>query len=171
MHDVHLPASRTRRIRTMKTEQIHELTVAEIARLTGAFNAQRQEYVRELAELFSAAEAGAPEPQPVTEHAEAVRSRALYLMNGHSPDGIRLPPATPRRRQIEIEVAALDLVLDALSKKELVARAEEAAAFAMLHGDEWAGHCRDILLTATRLGALEARAQAWRQNLGGVIPS
>jgi hypothetical protein len=31
--------------------------------------------------------------------------------------------------------------------------------------------CRDVLLCAARLGALEARAVAWRQNLGGVIPS
>jgi hypothetical protein len=107
----------------------------------------------------------------VTERAEAVRNRALSLMNGHSPDGIRLPPATPRRQQIEVEIEALDLVLDALSKKELVARAAEAAAFALQHGEEWAALCRDTLLTATRLGALEARAQAWRQNLGGAVPA
>jgi hypothetical protein len=155
----------------MKTEAVHELTVAEIARLTGEFSRQRRSYTEELAALFAASEAGQAEQQPVTERAELVRNRAVFLLNGHSPEGLKLAVIGPRRQQIEVEIGALDLVLDTLSRKELVAHAEESAAFALEHGDEWAAICRDVLLCAARLGALEARAVAWRQNLGGVIPS
>jgi hypothetical protein len=155
----------------MNSEQIHESTVAEIARLTGVYNTQRQGHCVELAALFSAAEAGQPESQPAAPRAEMVRGRAVELLNGFAPAGLKLPPAASRRQELEIEIEALDLVLDALSKKENVARAEEAAAFAVDHGEAWAAICRDVLLCATRLGALEARAIAWRQKLAGVTPA
>jgi hypothetical protein len=155
----------------MKTEEIHQLTVAKIARLTGEYNAQRQSRAAELAGLFSAAESGQPEPQPATDRAETVRGRALEMLNGYAPAGLKLPAAVSRRHELEIEIEAIDLVLSTLAAKENIARAEEAAAFAVKHGDQWEGLCADIILTATRLQALEARAADWRAGLGGAVPS
>jgi hypothetical protein len=42
----------------MKTERVHELTVAEIGRLVGEFNRRRREVTERQAARFSAAEAG-----------------------------------------------------------------------------------------------------------------
>jgi hypothetical protein len=62
-------------------------------------------------------------------------------------------------------------VLEILSTKELIARSEEGAAFLLENGEEWRQICRDVLLCAVQLGALERRAVAWRQQLAGVTPA
>jgi hypothetical protein len=165
-----LLASETNKFDLMKSEQIHELTVAEIGRLVGEFYRQRHAYTEELAALFSASEAGQPEERPRTDRAEEVRGRALEMLNGYAPAGLKHAPPRSRQQELEINVEAIDIVLSALAQKELVATAAESAAFALEHGDEWAELCRDILLTAARLGALEKRAVEWRANLR-VIPA
>jgi hypothetical protein len=155
----------------MKTERPHELTVAGIDRLVGEFNRRRHETTEALAALFSAAEAGQPEERPRTDRAEEVTGRALALLNGYAPPDLKRAPPFSRKAQLEIEVEAIDTVLAVLSRKELVARAEEAAALWLAHGEQWSELCRDILLTATKLGALEHRAAQWRASLGGAAPS
>jgi hypothetical protein len=155
----------------MKSEQIHELTVAEISRLVGEFNRRRHEATERMAARFSATEAGQPTERPRTDRAEEARSRALAMLNGYAPPGLKHAPPISQQQEDEIEVEAIDIVLSALSTKELAARAEEAAAFAVEHGAEWEALCRDILLTAARLQALEARAQAWRAKLGVAVPA
>jgi hypothetical protein len=155
----------------MKTERVHELTVAEISRLTGEYNRRRHECTEQLAALFSAAEAGQPEERPQTGRAEEVRALAVEILNGFAPPGMKRAPPNSRKAQLEVERDAIDLVLAALSTKELAARAEEAAEFAVEHGAEWEALCRDIVLCAVRLGALERRAIEWRQKLGPAVPS
>src|ERR1700682_3918798 len=102
----------------MKTERVHELTVAEIARLTGEFNRRRHEATRALADIFAAAEAGQPEERPRTDRAEEVRAKAAAMLNGHAPPSMRLAPPNSRKAELVIEVEAIDLVLAALSTKE-----------------------------------------------------
>jgi hypothetical protein len=166
-----LLASETNKFDLMKSEQIHELTVAEIGRLVGEYYRQRRERTEQLAALFSAAEAGQPEERPRTDRAEEARSRALQMLNGFAPADLKHAPPISRKQELEIEVEAIDIVLSALSQKELVARAAEAAEFALEHGAEWEALCRDIILTATRLGALERQAIEWRQKLGPAVPA
>src|ERR1700680_3406530 len=122
----------------MKTERPHELTVAGIDRLVGEFNRRRHETTEALAALFSAAEAGQPEERPRTDRAEEVRGKALEMLNGYAPAGLKHAPPISQQPEDEIEVEAIDIVLSALAQKELVAAAEESAAFMLEHGDEWA---------------------------------
>jgi hypothetical protein len=150
---------------------VHELTVAEIGRLTAEFDRRDRELAEEQAARFSAAEAGQPQERPRTDRAEEVRGRALEMLNGYAPAGLKRAPPISRDQEIEIDREAIAIVRAALSQKELEARAAEAVAFALEHGDEWEALCRDIILAATRLGALEKRAIEWRQKLGPAVPS
>jgi hypothetical protein len=154
----------------MKTERVHELTVAEIGRLVGEFNRRRREATERQAARFSAAGAGQPEERPQTDRAEEVRGRALEMLNGYAPAGLKHAPPISQKQEDEIEVEAIDVVLAVLSRRELVATAAAAADFVLEHGEEWEALCRDIILAAARLGALEKRAIEWRAQLG-VIPS
>src|SRR4051812_47917275 len=154
-----------------QTDEIHALTVAEIGRLTGEYTRRRRAATEERAALYAAREAGAPEPDPLTEHDAAVREKALQMLNGYAPSSMRLLPPIPRDEELIIEVAAIDIVLGALSQQELTARATAAAAWIIAYGDAWRQLCRDIILTATRLQAPEARPQAGRPGPGGVRPA
>jgi hypothetical protein len=155
----------------MKTERVHELTVAEVGRLVGEYNRRRHEVTERIAARFVAAEAGQPQERPPTDRAEEVRSRAVAMLNGYAPPGLKHAPPISEQTEDEIERDAIDIVLAALSQKELVATAAEAAEFAIEHGAKWEALCRDILLTATRLGALERQAIEWRAKLGPAVPA
>ena len=58
------------------------------------------------------------------------------------------------RRQRGIRIA-----LKILADKDLVARATEAVVWAEKNADKWKALCRDIVLTANKLEALERGAQ------------
>jgi hypothetical protein len=137
----------------MKTERVHELTVAEIGRLVGEYNRLRRECTAEQAARFSAAEAGQPKERPRTDRAEEARGRALQMLNGFAPAGLKHAPPISRDEELEIEVEAIDIVLSALSQKELAASAASAAELAIEHGAAWEAYWRELLLTAARLGA------------------
>jgi hypothetical protein len=154
----------------MKTERVHELTVAEIGRLTGEYNRLDRECAEEQAARFSAAEAGQPKERPRTDRAEEARGLALEMLNGYAPAGLKHAPPISRDEELEIKREAIAIVLSALAQKELVAAAEESAAFVLEHGEEWEALCRDILLTFTRGAALEKRAVEFRAKLR-VIPA
>ena len=77
----------------MKSEDVHALTVAEIGRLTVEFDQQRRLAITELAGLANEPEISGPEAI----RAETARVRALELMNGYSPPGMKMPPGAPRR--------------------------------------------------------------------------
>jgi hypothetical protein len=155
----------------MANNQIHELTVAQIATLSSEYRQRRNVATEELAAIFAAQQGGQAEVERIDDDTKAVRERALELLNGHAPASMKLYRSGSRDRELRIEVGAIDEVLSALSGKELAARAAEAAEWVERHGAEWRALCRDLVLTATRLQALEQRAQAWRATLGGNVPA
>lgn len=153
-----------------KTHAVHDLTVAEIARLTADYERQRRAATEELAGIFASRQAGQPEPAPLSDGDRAARDMARTMLNGWAPADFAMPsPASPEQ-QLIVRRDAIDLVLGALRSKEAAALAEEGAIWLIAHGSEWRELCRDILLTADRLRALEAKAVAMRQGLGGAVP-
>ena len=152
------------------TETVHDLTVAEILALTARYQAERAQFVAEKIDLEAERQAGATE-EVISDFEAATRERALSRLNGYAPSSLKLVKSMTRSAEIDIEIGAIDLVLSALQRKELVASATEAAQWVIQNGPAWRELCRDWLLTAERLHALETRAFAVRQELGGVTPA
>ena len=148
----------------MKTESMHTATVAEIGLLANSYSRKRDAAVRELAALQAAREFSDPEPALMGIELEA-RKQAIAELNGYAPAELRMPTAD-RETILKTEILKCDIVLNGLASKDLEARATEAAEFAEAHGEEWRHLCKEIVLTASRLKALEAKAAEFRRVLG-----
>src|ERR1700693_4176181 len=154
----------------VETDQ-HQLTVREIERLTGQYNSRRHAVTEQLALIYGAREVGTPAPEPLTERAVAARELALSWLNGHAPPSMKATLPFPQEEQLNVELAAIDLVLATLSQRENIVRAAEAEQYAHQHRAEWTAIVRDALLGASMMRAAEARAVKFRQKLGGIVPN
>ena len=75
------------------------------------------------------------------------------------PKSLLAPPALTRDRVLAREQRALELVLKILSSDEVEARAAEAVRWSEENADRWRILCREIILVAIRLHALECSAR------------
>ena len=150
----------------MKQDDIHALTVAEISRQVGEYNCKRRAVSAELAKIYAARKKGASAEQPLTDHMKAARERAKAMLNGNSGAILNLPPDATREQELWIEADAIDLVLKALSRSELVARAAEGAKWSEKISGEWRELCRQTTLAKIRLENLERRAAEMLQEGG-----
>src|SRR5258706_14933682 len=110
--------------------EVHALTVAEVDRQTAAYSARRNAVTAELARIFAGRQAGDPVEQPLPDHVKAARARAMTLLNGFAPSSLTAPRAMTRERELLVERDALDIVLAALSRSEVIARAADAVQWA-----------------------------------------
>ena len=144
---------------TTSSHDIEALTAAEIARQLTHYGRRRDEATAELASIFAARQDGSsPQPQPIPDQVRRARERAKQLLNGQSPASLNLPAAVGRESELELERDALDIVITALRQTETAARAAESVIWMEQHAAEWVGLCRQRLLTAIRLEALERRS-------------
>jgi hypothetical protein len=148
--------------------EIHELTTAEIARQVRLLSARRREIVEERAAIYAdALKNGGGSGSPMVDADErAAREHAKALLNGNAPASLFVPPELTRDKVLSREQRGIDLALDILGRQELVTRAADAVLWAEKHGDRWHALCREIVLTAVRLGALEDAA---RELLAGCV--
>ena len=165
---------------TQNTE-IHELTTAEISRQVKIHTDRSRQIINERAAMYASAlkNGGGGDTLIVDADERAARQHAKSLLNGAAPESLSLPPEITRDRMLLREQRGIEIALKILSSKELVARATEAVVWAEAHGDQWRALCRDIVLTAVKLDALEDRAHqllgqcvdihAVRLPLGNVI--
>jgi hypothetical protein len=143
---------------TKHTETIHELTTAEIARQQAILAARHRDILNERADDYRKSQkAGAPSVFDADEL--AAREHARVLLNGAAPESLSMPLAINNDKILIREQRGIEIALKILASKDLVARAAEAVQWAEDHGSEWKTLCRDIVLKAIRLGALEASAQ------------
>jgi hypothetical protein len=152
--------------RTDPAETTHDLTVSTINDLIRGYRRDRQAAVAELILIEKRRAAGVPEPQPLTDTEKLARERAVELINGHGTASMFVPPAASREQQLQVEIRGLDLVLDALATREVQQRSVEAVQWLDRHGGEWNAVCRDILLCATKLAALENKAARLKSEQG-----
>jgi hypothetical protein len=149
------------------SKDLHELTSAEITRQIAAHSDRRNAILAERAALFAERKRhdGVPNPPPavptVSDDERAARDQARAMLNGSSPAFLKtVPTGISRDQELSREQRAIDIVLDVLNDKRVGARAVEAVAWAEQHGHEWRKLCREIVLTATKLAAMEAAAHA-----------
>jgi hypothetical protein len=140
--------------------EIHELTVAEIARQVNALAGRRQQIVNERASTYAhALKNGGGGDSPLVDADErAAREHAKTLLNGSAPASLSLPPDITRDKVLYREQRGIDIALKILGDKGLVARAAAAVEWAEANADEWRQIARDTVLTAMRLDELERRA-------------
>lgn len=148
---------------------IHALTVAEIARQRAALSERRRLITGELVEIFEAfGLGGVPQSTPLKRNA---RARAAELLNGHAPDFLKhAMPSPEREAELLAEREAIDIADGVLARFETQALAVEAAQWAEEHAEEWSLLCKDVIITATRLAALERRAEEMIKAFLGRIP-
>jgi hypothetical protein len=143
---------------TKNTKTIHELTTAAISRQQAVLAARLREIITERADDYRKAQkAGAPSVFDADEL--AARDHARVLLNGAAPESLSMPLMVNRDKMLIREQRGIDIAMKVLASKDLVARATEAVRWAEEHADEWRALCREIVLTAVRLDALEANSQ------------
>jgi hypothetical protein len=143
---------------TKNTETIHELTTAEISRQQSILAARLREIITERADDYrKALKSGAPSVFDADELAS--REHARVLLNGAAPESLSMPLMVNRDKMLIREQRGIEIAMKVLASKDLVARATEAIRWAEEHADEWRALCREIVLTAVRLDALEANSQ------------
>ena len=147
--------------------EIEVQTVAEIGRLAAEITRERQEKVEARRDLYGRRAAGDTPSPPMTPDELAARQFALEKLNGSAPASMRLPAGDDTDRILATQIRGLDMVLDVLNRQDMTARAAEAYRRPADGADEWRDLCRDIILTAEHLLALERRADAFRRGLGG----
>ena len=155
---------------TADAAEVHALTVAEIGRLKSEYARQRQTATQRRAALYASRNPEAPDEQ-LTDDVRETRELAKTILNGWSPPWFSTPPTLSEDQQLKREIGALDLVLHALDGQEIVARASASAAWAIEHEAEWMETCREALLAAERLLALEQKLRRMRLELAGTVPA
>jgi hypothetical protein len=126
---------------------IHELTTAEIGRQAAVLAERDREITN-----------GGPTPV-IDADEQAAREHARSLLNGSAPESLSLAPELNRDKILYREKRGIAIAMKILASKDLVARATEAVQWAEEHSGEWRALCRDIVLAAVRLAALEDSAQ------------
>ena len=144
---------------TKDTETIHALTRAEIGRQIKIHAARRAAIIEERAALYGQHGPAMGASPAIDDDERASREHARGLLNGNAPKSLLAPPALTRDRVLAREQRALELVLKILSSDEVEARAAEAVRWSEENADRWRILCREIILVAIRLHALECSAR------------
>jgi hypothetical protein len=144
---------------TKNTETIHELATAEIGRQLTVLAERDRQITNELADRYKNAIKNGGAIPIVDPDEQAARAHARSLLNGAAPESLSLAPELNRDKILYREKRGIAIATKILMSKDLVARAVEAVRWAEEHDGEWRTLCRDIVLTAIRLGALEDRSQ------------
>ena len=144
------------------------MTIAEIRQLQATIREAELSLQNEGHANFKAMIAGAPPPRPLTDHERRVAGRVQSMMNGATPPRF-LEPAITRDDQIRADVEAFRIVSRELSKQEDDARQREAEQFVSDNDKKWRALCKEIILAAARLAALEERARVMLTPIEGRV--
>jgi hypothetical protein len=150
--------------------EIQTLTARQISEMIGRLNARRAEVTAELADIFKSRAAGGRIEILPPEDVRKARALAVQLLGGNAPASLTDAPLRTREQTLELEKAAIDIAIEILQRDHVRARAVEAVAWGQKHAVEWKDLCRQIVLGAHRLQALERRARDMRASIPGFTP-
>jgi hypothetical protein len=146
----------------MKNTEIHALTTAEISRQIRMHNERRIQIINQRADLYTTAlkNGGSSETPVIDDDEKAARQHAKHLLNGAAPESLSSTESgITLDKKLYRELRGVDIALKILGDKDLVARAADAVVWEEEHADEWRTLCRETVLTAIKLDALESRAR------------
>jgi hypothetical protein len=141
-------------------------SAADIGRTMLALFDRERALMEEGAANYAAMQAGSPPTRPISDHERRVTAHIQLLMNGSTPPEL-LMPAVSRDDQIRAELDAISYVRRQLSRQQELALYSEAEQWANENAAEWRELCRQIILAAERLAALEERARKFLLPIEG----
>jgi hypothetical protein len=144
----------------------HPTTVVEIRRTRAALAAQDRALMEEGAADYKAEKAGSPPSRPLNDHERLVNAHIHLLMNGSTPPHLLVPPVS-RDAQRRAQRDAIAYVDRQLGRQEEDALEREAQQWAIDHDAQWRALCREIVLAAVKLAALEERARDTLKPIDG----
>ena len=104
---------------------------------------------------------------PVTEHDRRVGKHLQKYLNGATPAHL-LDTHVSRDAEIRAHRDALEIVRRDLARRKESASYAEAEKWVADNAKEWCALCREIVLVAERLAALEEGARRFLQPIDGV---
>ena len=172
MHTVHLVAIPWRRFANMSKQTEppaighYPVTVAEIRQVQRDLAARQRELQNEGAENYRALQTGTAPSRPLSDHERRVTAHIQKLMNGSTPAHL-LVPAVSRDEQIRAALDAINFVSRDLGRREEQLRYDEAEKWASDNAKEWRALCREVVLAAERLAALEESVRRFLMPIEG----
>jgi hypothetical protein len=175
MHPVHLLADLRRMVATMSKQQSneqpvigHPSTVAEIGEAEREIVALDLQLMEEAREVYEAWRKGGPPALPLSEHDRRVGKHLQKYMNGATPARL-LEANVSRDAEIRAHRDALQIVLRDLARRKETASYAEAEKWVANNAKEWCALCREIVLAAERLAALEEGARRFLKPIEGIV--
>src|SRR5690242_20439159 len=113
---------------TPASAEIRAATSVEIGRQISAYESKRRVLTDELIAIQRARAQGQPGETILPEDARLARARALEMLNGTAPEGLKLDIASrTREATLQIDIDACGIAIDALQSESTRIRAAEAA--------------------------------------------
>lgn len=142
------------------------MTRAEIRAQYAKYSSLERELLAQVIAMEKAG--GAEQTAASVSQDQKVRDRARERLNGH---GAQLMPAAAANSgatlsEIRIDLQAVRLIQETLTRAATAAAAIEATDWAEKHSREWESICRDFVIRAAETEALERRAEAYLEKAG-----
>jgi hypothetical protein len=145
----------------------HPTTVAEIQAAEREIAALDLQLLHEAREVYEAMRKGGPPAVPLSEHDRRVGKHLQKYMNGATPAHL-LDASVSRDAEIRAHRDALQIVLRDLARRKESASYAEAEKWVADNTKEWAALCREVVLAAERLAALEESARRFLEPIEGI---
>jgi len=145
----------------------HPMTVAEIQDAEREIAALDLQLLQEAREVYEALRKGGPPALPLSEHDRRVGKHLQKYMNGATPARL-LDANVSRDAEIRAHRDALQIVLRDLARRKELASYAEAEKWVADNAKEWCALCREIILAAERLAALEESARRFLEPIEGI---
>jgi hypothetical protein len=142
-------------------------TVAEILVVEGEVVVLDLQLQGEAQEIYEASRKGGSPALPLSEHDRRVGKYLQKYMNGATPSRL-LEANVSRDAEIRAHREAFQIILRDLARRKELARYAEAEKWVADNTKEWCALCREIVLAAERLAALEERARQFLQPIDGI---
>jgi len=142
-------------------------TVAEIQAAEREIAALDQQLLEEAREIYEATRKGGSPANPLTEHDRRVGQFLKPYMNGETPARLS-ESAVSRDAEIRAHRDALGIVLRELAKRKESANFADAEQWVERTAKDWRALCREIVLAAERLAALEESARRFLKPIDGI---
>jgi hypothetical protein len=145
----------------------HPSTVAEIQDVEREITALDLTLLEEAREIYEASRKGGAPALALTEHDRRVGKYLQKYMNGATPAHL-LEANVSREAEIRAHRDALQIVLRNLARQKESLSYAEAEKWVATTAKEWCALCREIVLAAERLAALEESARRFLEPIEGI---
>jgi len=143
-------------------------TVAEIQEAEREIAALDSQLLEEAREIYGAMRKGGAPAMPITEHDRRVGKHLQKYMNGTTPANFLDEANVSRDAEIRAHRDALQIVLRDLARRKELASYAEAEKWVADNTKEWCALCREIILAAEKLAALEESARRFLVPIEGI---